>query len=596
MHSMPGAAFRLKIATPVALLATVLVVSCLGDPSGPRLRAAHFALAPSFSSAAAGLIGIDSVQALLHRTSDSSIALDTTVQVAQNDSVIDLNLVVPVDSTTETFWLTLNCYSTDELVFVGGPLEVTATTSEDSAATGVQVDIEYVGVGSNAQSVQIVSAENSVLFGETLTLSAEALDSSGAAIGGTPIRWTSLNTQRAAVPDQAIGRVVGGTQRGAVEIEAMLLTDQTDTATVLVNPVPNAIAIVSGNDQTGFAGTQLPQPLVVRVTALDGLGVAGATVDFSAIGDGSFSQTSVVSDTGGLASTMWTLGLVEGTQTATATLSGYGDPLVTFSATAEPRPTVTGNVLVISNASYVNASIVDTYPVQMPGFTFDSMDVSVQIPTLEYLLQYPVVLLFEDGLFANSFDVGDTVAAYVQAGGNLVIGTFYWQDRSDNLEYPSNYGWGALEQIDPFLAPEGSEYRGDSLDTSTIVAHPLTSGVNSLGVNSYHGGVVAKQGTTVLAWWSDPCIYCETNSPLIGYREESQGQRIVGVTVAPGYVYYGGFTGDFYRLWENALGWAIEGSLPAPPAALAGDPIRRSHPTPASTSTTGGTAGRPDGR
>jgi hypothetical protein len=310
---------------------------------------------------------------------------------------------------------------------------------------------------------------------------------------------------------------------------------------------------------------------------------------------GSFSEESAVTDDEGLVSTIWTLGPSLGTQTATATVAGFGNPQVSFSATADSGRVATGNVLVLSNRNL--EAVIDYYPEYMPGLTFDSMNVSVQTPTVAFLSQFPVVLLFEDGLFANAPNVGDSVAAYVQAGGNLVVGTFVWQDRSDNPRFPNAYGWGALEEIDPFTAPYGSEYRYDSLDASSIVAHPLTQGVNSLWVNSYHGGVDAKPGTTVLARWSDACIGCDstTTTPLIGYRIEANGQRIVGVTVYPGYPTYSGFGGDFFRLWENALGWAIAANPDAASTASVTQPVLRSHPAPADTTASRGGSGRTGG-
>ncbi|KPJ88953.1 MAG: hypothetical protein AMS18_12935, partial [Gemmatimonas sp. SG8_17] len=281
--------------------------------------------------------------------------------------------------------------------------------------------------------------------------------------------------------------------------------------------------------------------------------------------------------------------------TATATLAGFGNPQVSFAATADSGRLATGNVLVLSNQ--YTETIVDSFAVHMPGLTFDSMNVAVQTPTVAYLSQYPVVLLFEDGLFANAPNVGDSVAAYVLAGGNLVLGTFYWQDRSDNPRYSNESGWGALEAIDPFTAPYGSEYRYDSLNTSSIVAHPLTQGVNSLWVNSYHGGVDAKPGTTVLARWSDSCSGCDATSttPLVGYRIEANGQRIVGVSVYPAYPRFSGWGGDFYRLWENALGWAIAASQEAEAAASIPLSVLRSHPAPADTTGSRGGSGGPGG-
>lgn len=689
---MSRAAGRLSLITPVVLLAILLAVSCLGDPSSPRLQAAHLVLAASFASNSASVVDVDRVRVVFERTSDSSVALDTTVQLQRGDSIVDLTLSVPLlEEDQETFWVTIECYSlAGELVFVGGPLEVTATASTDAEPASVPIGIRYVGVGSDAVAVQIVEQQSTLLFGDTIKLVARALDDSARAIAGTPIVWSSLTPQQARVPNPRAGGVIGGPERGIAAIEARLLTGQADTGFVLVQPEPSELAAVSGDNQTGVVGTALPLPIVAQVTGQDGLGFSGATVYFVTGGGGSFSQTSAVSDGEGLVSTTWRLGSAEGVQTAvatlagvggpqttftatasvpilavvsgdnqsgvtgeplgqplvagvttpdgtgvpglrvdfstpdggsfghpaaftdsvghaattwtlgpslgaqlaTATLAGFGNPRVTFSATADSGRIATGNVLVLSNR-YL-ATVVDSFAFHMPGLTFDSMNVSAQTPTVAFLSQFPVVLLFEDGLFSNATNVGDSVAAYVQAGGNVVLGTFYWQDRSDNPRY-SSVGWGALEQIDPFTAPYGSEYRYDSLDTSSLVAHPLTQGLNSLWVNSYHGGVEPKPGTTVVARWSDACSGCSANTPLIGYRIEVNGQRIVGVSLYPAYPDHSGFGGDFYRLWENALGWAIAAN---PDGVSAVPPLLRSHPVPpdsAATATRGGSGG-PGGR
>ncbi|UCG89220.1 MAG: hypothetical protein JSW71_12045 [Gemmatimonadota bacterium] len=692
---MSRTAGRLGLITPVALLGIVLVISCLGDPSSPRPRTAHLALAPGFASGTAGVVEIDYVRVVFQRTVDSSVVLDTTVQLQPSDSIVDVTLSVPLEGEQETFWVTIECYSpTDDLVFVGGPLEVTATASTDVEPATVPIEIEYVGVGSNAVAVRIIDPEATVLFGDTITLTATALDGWGRSIAGTPIKWGSLTPEISQVPDEAVGLVIAGSQRGVAQIEARLFTGQADTGFVLVQPAPSEVVVVSGDSQNGIvgmalsepivarvlgqdglpysgvtvffmtsdggsfsqesavtdteglvsttwilgspqgeqtavatlagvgspqttftataglpilapvsgdnqlgiAGEPLAQPLVVGVTMADGAGIPGLRVDFSTPDGGSFGQPAAITDAVGHASTTWTLGPSWGVQTATATLAGFGNPQVSFAATADSGRVATGNVLVLSNRNL--GGVMDYFPEYMPGFTFDSMNVLSQTPTLAFLNQFPVVLLFEDGLFANATNVGDSVAAYVQAGGNLVLGTFYWQDRSDNPRYNNENGWGALEQIDPFTAPYGSEYRYDSLDVSSIVAHPLTQGVNSLWVNSYHGGVDAKPGTTVLARWSDYCTGCDpaAGTPLIGYRIEANGQRIVGVTVYPAYPYYGGFGGDFYRLWENALGWAIAANPEAASASLT-QPLLRSHPAPADTTAAnprGGT-GQPGG-
>ncbi len=290
--------------------------------------------------------------------------------------------------------------------------------------------------------------------------------------------------------------------------------------------------------------------------------------------------------------TVSTTGLV------TAVANGVAD----ISATADGIPgtaavtVLTPAVLVLSNEASGNAVIADSFPVHEAHLTFDTLDVSSQTPTVAFLSQYDVVLLYEDGVFANSLNVGDSVGAYVSGGGNVVLGTFYWQDRSDNTQY-SAHGWGLLETLDPFTAPYGSEYRPDSLDVASIVPHPITAGVGHLWVDEFHGGVAAKTGTTVLARWSDECQTCTAgvNDPAVGYRIGSSGQRIVGISVAPHYPGTGGsYTGDFYRLWGNALRWAALGGSGAALARSAVPLVSRASPasTPAARGVVGGSRGR----
>ncbi len=205
-------------------------------------------------------------------------------------------------------------------------------------------------------------------------------------------------------------------------------------------------------------------------------------------------------------------------------------------------------VMLMSNSSLENGLLLDSFGLFMPDIQFDTMDVGIVPPTLASLASYSAVLLWEDGTFANAPLVGDTLAAYVAAGGNVLMGTFYWQDRSDNTIYSPN-GWGALETIDPLLGPTGSEYNADALNPASIVAHPITTGVTALSVPSFHGGVTAKAGTSVVASWGD-------GVPLAAYRFAAPSQRLVAISTMPAYPRFGGYTGDFYLLWQNALNWA----------------------------------------
>ncbi len=101
--------------------------------------------------------------------------------------------------------------------------------------------------------------------------------------------------------------------------------------------VATALALVSGNAQTGTVGTALANPITVKVTDQDGAGMAGVAVAFAVTGGGgSVGAASVSTDANGLASTTWTMGNGAGTSnnTATASVSGLTGSPVTFTASA----------------------------------------------------------------------------------------------------------------------------------------------------------------------------------------------------------------------------------------------------------------------
>ena len=105
------------------------------------------------------------------------------------------------------------------------------------------------------------------------------------------------------------------------------------------------------------------------------------------------------------------------------------------------------------------------------------------------------------------------------SGGNLVIGTFYWQDRSDGGWGSS---WGNLELIDPLF---GGSCDYESGNLSSIVDHPLTEGLNSLYCSFHRGGPsILRENATAVAWWDD-------GDPLIAFNQPDG--LITAVTMWP---------------------------------------------------------------
>src|SRR5579883_1860254 len=122
------------------------------------------------------------------------------------------------------------------------------------------------------------------------------------------------------------------------------------------------ITKASGDNQTGTAGTALPNALVVQVKDGSGNPQSGVTINFAVTsGGGSVSPTSAVTNANGQASTVLTLGAAPGatspvTNTVTATASSIGS--VTFTATANPAGG-SGNESIFTNQTPSNPNATD---------------------------------------------------------------------------------------------------------------------------------------------------------------------------------------------------------------------------------------------
>lgn len=98
---------------------------------------------------------------------------------------------------------------------------------------------------------------------------------------------------------------------------------------------PAAIAVVSGNDQTGVAGAVLAEPYVVLITDPDGDPVAGVEVAWSVLtGGGALAAPTSATDAQGQARMTHTLGADGGTNTARASVAGTTPLAAMFTATA----------------------------------------------------------------------------------------------------------------------------------------------------------------------------------------------------------------------------------------------------------------------
>ncbi len=345
----------IALGTAALFVSFFVLLSCVGEPTAPQKETGQIARGLSFNPVfPAGLsqfgardqFTFDRVHVLLRRV-DGSVALDTLVNFPATASevsiTLDIRLLPGTPPTGETLTLEVQYLNVNEMIFRGATSIVAVPTVPGQPAPPPvsipDVNLVYTGPGSAATAVRISPRTLSVVTGAPFAFTAVATDASGTVIPNTPIAWASLDPTRATITASTAGTGVALNQRGTARIVAQLVGRQMDTVTLTILPVPTAIVGVSGSAQTGIVGkpvaVPLPQPLVVRVTAADGQGVAGTAVTFAAGSGGAVSPTSATTDANGLAQATWTLGNIAGAQTATATASGLTGSPVTFTATAQ---------------------------------------------------------------------------------------------------------------------------------------------------------------------------------------------------------------------------------------------------------------------
>jgi adhesin/invasin len=97
----------------------------------------------------------------------------------------------------------------------------------------------------------------------------------------------------------------------------------TATGSSIIGP-PSVLVKVSGDGQTGVAGTALAESLVVRLEDANGHGVPGVPVTWAALsGGGTFGPAAAVTDGNGRLASSWTLGGTVGGNSARATSAGF---------------------------------------------------------------------------------------------------------------------------------------------------------------------------------------------------------------------------------------------------------------------------------
>jgi len=336
-------------------LATLLgVASCGRDVTGPRgVRAGAVQLNPAFPMvrlegqgqplSVASIVSFTRVRIILLRANGDTV-INRVVEFPPESASLSLAFPVTLDPSApasgEVLSASLRFVSAaGDTVFRGGPVNVVAAPTTSSPPPPPEIPLTYTGPGANAASVAISPKTRTARTGDAIPFSATVRDAQGLTLANTPVAFASLDTSKVRVGLTTGAAVVQGF-RGIAMLVAQTVTGQRDTAVVSITPTPTAIAVTAGNNQQVVQRLTFPAPVRVRVTAGDGLPVAGEIVAFTVTaGQGTVSAARDTTDATGFAEVTWTAGNTSGTALLTATIAG-----TTLSATAsgtqvDPAPT-----------------------------------------------------------------------------------------------------------------------------------------------------------------------------------------------------------------------------------------------------------------
>jgi hypothetical protein len=258
--------------------------------------------------------------------------------VGGQGSVEPATAVTDADGRARTMW-TLGDYP--------GRQTLLASVAAVDSATAIVAEADPVAANTRATAVTDVLVGRA---GEALadSMAVRVTDSTGRALADVPVRWTpmdggtvesgsartdSLGVARAywtLAPRTGVQRLraqVGGGSGGRT------IPPVTITARAMAG-APAGVLVVSGDDQRGPAGAQLKKAIALRVVDVNGSGVANAAVVLSPSG-GILSDSTLQTDSLGLARTHWTLGHSAGEYTVAVHLDGV-NKLVKLSARATP--------------------------------------------------------------------------------------------------------------------------------------------------------------------------------------------------------------------------------------------------------------------
>jgi hypothetical protein len=174
----------------------------------------------------------------------------------------------------------------------------------------------------------------------------------------------------------------------------------------------------------------------------------------------------------------------------------------------------------------------------------DYMNARGRLFRVEDFMKYDVVLTYPFYHYYDQIAMGDTLAAYVDLGGKVIICAWCWY-----AEY-NNYLQGAVmnSTYNPFYSPSGDNHYSDASLGAYDADHPMMDGVTTFS-ESYRDSLKVNPGAHIVALYDD-------EEYLLGYKIQPSGGLVVGFNAVPGDTNTYDWNGQMVKLLSNIIKWS----------------------------------------
>ncbi len=173
----------------------------------------------------------------------------------------------------------------------------------------------------------------------------------------------------------------------------------------------------------------------------------------------------------------------------------------------------------------------------------DYMDARDTIAKVEDFLMYDVVLTYPNSSYFDTVAMGDTLAAFVDLGGRVILGAFCWYRHGNDLR-------GAImdASYNPFYSPSGGNHFSSANLGWNDAGHSMMDGVSNFS-EDYRDSLAVNTGADTVAKYDD-------GEYLLGYKIQPSEGIVVGFNVFPSDTLGGAWNGQGVKLTRNIINWS----------------------------------------